>query len=251
MIYATSTRQPMNLALRFRSFFISSVVACAPLLSQTASAPHADSGDILAELAPDNVPPQALHLYAAQRTRAIRQLVKARQKETGWHREIAAYLLATLGSNYTGNRDELLKIWRKDGDDGTMELLIDLYGQGHQELLHPLLARFDGWNAATSEGLGTFYSEELEKHPSEFLSVLATFTPARQLELCTAAGNTDGGGMGPVVERKVLANLGKIGGEVAVRCARGVRQGNKDADEANSDIEQSDPAVAPAPIKHP
>jgi len=241
----------MSLASQFRLFFIASVIACAPLLSQTTSAKHTASGNILTELAPDNVPPPALHLSAAQRARVIRQLVEVKQKEAGWHRELAAYMLATLGSDYTGNRDELLKVWRRDGDDDTMGLLINLYGQGHKELLHPLLARYDGRNAATTEGLGTFYSEELEKYPNEFLYALSTFSRARQLELCTAAGGTDGSGMGPDLESKVQANLGKIGGEVAARCARGVRQGNKDADDANSDVEQNHPAVSPASPKHP
>ncbi len=66
--------------------------------------------------------------------------------------------------------------------------------------------------------------------------MLGTFSPRRQMYLCTAAGGTDGGGMGPKTERKVLANLKAVGGEVANRCARGVRAGNQDAEKANNDL---------------
>jgi hypothetical protein len=167
--------------------------------------------------------------------------VAVKRDETGWHRQLAIYLLAALGHDYERNLDELLRVWRRDGDDGTMELLMGLYGQGHKELMQPLLAGYNGWNAAASEGLGAFFSEQLEKNPRDFLAVLATFSPQRQLYLCTAAGGTDGGGMGPKTERKVLANLNAIGGEVASRCARGVRAGNQEADRANSDLPAEPP----------
>jgi len=196
---------------------------------------------ILAQLAPDDTPPRSLALKPAEKARAIRLLVSIKREETGWHQQLAIYLLATLGHDYERNRDDLLKVWSKDGDDGTMELLIRLYEQNHKELLPPLLARYDGWNAATSEGLGTFYSEQLEKNPRDFLAVLETFPPKRQLYLCTMAGGTDGGGMSHKSERKVLINLKEIGSNVANRCARGVRAGNQDADRANSNL----PAVQP------
>jgi hypothetical protein len=95
---------------------------------------------------------------------------------------------------------------------------------------------YDGWNAATSEGLGTFYSEQLARNPRDFLAALETFPAKRQLYLCTMAGGTDGGGMGPKPERKVLVNLKEIGGQTAILCARGVRLGNQDANSANSDL---------------
>jgi hypothetical protein len=201
----------------------------------------ADPTGILKQLAPDDSPPRSLALKPAEKARVIRLLVAVKRDETGWHQQMAIYLLAALGHSYELNRDELLKVWRKYGDDGTMELLIRLYEQNHKELLQPLLARYDGWNAATSEGLGTFYSEQLEKNPRDFLAVLETFPPNRQLYLCTMAGGTDGGGMGPETERKVLANLKVIGGELANRCARGVRAGNQDADNANSDLQTESP----------
>lgn len=196
----------------------------------------ADPRGILHQLAPDDVAPPFLGLKPAGKARAIQLLMAVKRDETGWHKQLAIYCLASLDHEYEHNREELVRVWRRDGDDGTMALLISLYRQGHKELLQPLLARYDGWNAAASEGLGTFFSEELTTNPSGFLAVLATFSPQRQHYLCTAAGGTDGGGMGPKTERRVLANLKVIGGEIADRCARGVRIGNQEADEANHDL---------------
>jgi len=217
------------------------VVLCQTAIAQSDAINPADPSGILRQLAPNDTPPRSLTLKPSERTRAIRLLIAVKRDETGWHRQLAQYLLATLGYGYERNRDELLRVWRKDGDDGTMELMIGLFDQGHKELLQPLLARYDGWNAATSEGLGTFYSDQLVKNPRDFLTALAMFPRRRQLYLCTAAGGTDGSGMGPSAERRVLANLKKIGGEVASRCARGVRTGNRDADEANSDLPAPQP----------
>lgn len=218
--------------------------------AQTTATPASSNG-ILAQLAPDDAPPPSLKLDSLQRARAIPLLIVAKRDEDGWRRELAAYLLATLDYEYSANRDEILRVWSEEGDDGNMGLLIDLYGQGHKELLQPLLARYDGWNAATTEGLGAFYSDELEKHPEEFLQALGAFPPARQLELCTAAGSTDGGGMAPEAERRVLANLKKSGTDVALRCARGVRKGNKDAAGSIDNSESRPPASAPVTTKHP
>jgi hypothetical protein len=182
-----------------------------------------------------------LTLKPSEKARAVRLLIAVKRDETGWHKQLAIFFLAALGHDYERNRDELLRVWRRDGDDGTMELLRQLYKQGHKELLQPLLARYDGWNAATSEGLGGFYSDMLEKSPKDFLAELSTFPPERQLYLCTMAGETDGGGMSHKTERKVLHNMEEIGGEVAARCARGVRAGNRDANKANSDLQQEPP----------
>ena len=194
-----------------------------------------DHEGILNQLAPNDVFPHSLALKPAEKTLAIRLLVAVKRDETGWHRQLAVYLLASLGHDYESNREELLRVWRKDGDDETMELLIGLYDQGHKEFLKPLLAGYNGWNAAASEGLGTFYSEQLEMNPQVFLTALAIFPPRRQLYLCTAAGETDGGGMNSKAERKVLANLKKIGGDLANRCARGVREGNRSGEEADQE----------------
>ena len=149
--------------------------------NQRAHTNPADPEGILTQLAPDDVPPMTMKLNPNEKARAIRLLIAVKRDETEWHRELAIYLLAMLGHNYVQNRDEILHIWCKDGDDGTMTLLMNLYTQGHKELLNPLLTGYNGWNAATSEGLGTFYSDELEKEPGQFLNALASFTPARQL----------------------------------------------------------------------
>ena len=219
---------------------------CAVVLGQTATDKNkgtnpVDSEGILNQLAPDDAPPPSLALKPAERLRAIRLLVAVKRDETGWHWELAVYLLATLGQDYAHNRDELLGIWRRDGDDGTMELLIRLYEQGHKELLSPLLTGFDGNNVATSEGLGSFYGDLLEKNPRDFLAAITTLPLQKQRNLCYAAGQEDGGGMGPETERKVLANLKVIGGEVAERCTRSVRAGNLDADVPKSDLPAEPP----------
>ena len=216
------------------------VAGCTAVSGQTAPINHSrvspvDPEDILKQLAPNDVPPRSLALKPAEKARAIRLLVAVKRDETEWRRQLAIYLLAMLGYDYERNRDELLKVWRRDGDDGTMAMLIRLYEQGHKEILQPLLARYDGWNASTSEGLGEFYGDQLEKNPKDFLAVLATFSPRRQLYLCTMAGVADGGGMNPRTERKVLANLKEIGGDVANRCARGVRAGNQAGDQATQE----------------
>lgn len=231
---------------RFIGYFVATMVLlpsspiapCQTTPDKSTGVNPADPAGILHQLAPGDAPPPSFTLKPADRTRAIPLLVAAKREQTGWQRQLAVYLLATLGYEYERNRDELLRVWRRDGDDGTMELLIDLYSQGHKEFLAPLLAGYNGWNAAASEGLGSFYSEQLERNPRGFLAALSTFTPRRQLYLCTAAGGTDGGGMGAKTERKVLANLKGIGGDVADRCARGVRAGNKDAEDAGRHLPQ-------------
>jgi len=234
------------LRLRFRLFVLLVIVlacfsgwAAAPGQASPAAkvgANPADPEGILRQLAPDDTPPPSLALKPAERARAVRLLVAVKRDETGWHRQLAVYLLATLGHEYERNIDELLRVWRRDGDDGTMELLTDLYGQGHKEVLRPLMTGFNGNNVATSEGLGTFYGDLLERNPKDFLAAIASLPLRKQRDLCDAAGEEDGGGMSPERERKVLASLKAIGGEVASRCARGVREGNQDADNANSDL---------------
>jgi hypothetical protein len=75
---------------------------------------------MLRELAPDDVPKPSLALKPAERARAIQLLKTVKHNETGWHRQLAIYLLASIGCGYERNREELLATWRKDGDDGTM-----------------------------------------------------------------------------------------------------------------------------------
>jgi len=221
-------------------------LATAPCQNAPAKPPGANPADpegILRQLAPDDTPPPQLALKAVARARAIRLLAAVKRDETGWRRQLAVYLLATLGQDYELNRNDLLRIWRgcvvpyavTECDEGTGELLMLLYNQGHPEFLQPLLAGGNGYQAALSEELGVFYSDQLEKNPRDFLTALATFPPRRQRDLCIMAGEGDGGGMGPKINRKVLANLKEISGEVADRCTRGVREGNRSAEEADEE----------------
>ncbi len=133
--------------MKFRSRFLILIVTVMAFLlgSETAlgqAAPDrfkginpAEPEGILRHLAPDDTPPRSLALKPAERARAIRLLVAAKRDETGWHWQLAIYVLAALGHDYERNLNELLSVWRRDGDDGTMELLMGLYGQGHKELL--------------------------------------------------------------------------------------------------------------------
>jgi hypothetical protein len=220
--------------------------ACQSVPVQNGAVNSADSEDILRELAPDDAPPPKLTLKPAARARAIRLLVAVKRGETGWRRQLAIYLLMTLGYDNERNREELLRVWRgcvaphpETGcDDDTMELIVWLYEQGHKEFLRPLLAGGPHSGGALSEGLGTFYSEQLERNPRDFVSALGAFSPREQSDICELAGGTDGGGMGPKTERKVLANLKAIGGELADRCARGVRLGNREVNEADREEQQ-------------
>ncbi|MGH9562582.1 MAG: hypothetical protein ACRD3S_14105, partial [Terracidiphilus sp.] len=67
--------------------------------------------NILDQLAPDGVPPSSLHLKPSERPRAIQELLTAKRNETGFRQQLAEYLLASLGHDYTGNRQELLHVW--------------------------------------------------------------------------------------------------------------------------------------------
>jgi hypothetical protein len=196
---------------------------------------------IIDRLAPDGVPPATLQVKQSERTRTIQLLFAAKREESGWRKELAIYMLATLGQNYEENRNELLREWRKSYDDNTMELLIGLYDQGHHEFLRPLLAAGPKSDAALAEGLGTFYADQLEKDPVRFLAALSTFPAKVQGNLCELAGETDGGGMASESEQRVVKRLRLIGSRVATRCALGVRAGNQAAAGANKDLQRGQP----------
>ncbi len=227
---------------------------CTVVSGQTPAAPDDETGlvdpeGILHELAPDTIPLDSLNPKPANRARAIRLLQAVKRQNTGWNRQEAVYLLALLGHDYALNRDELLKVWhgcvfKEDNtscDEMTAMALIGLYKQGHNELLRPLLTGCRNSDGALSEALGPFYADQLERNPKDFLTVLSAFAAKEQRGICWLAGAEDGGGMPPKTERKVLANLKVIGGDVANRCARGVRSGNSDADAANSDLPVAEP----------
>lgn len=214
-----------------------------------AEANPSDPQDILFQLAPEDVPPSSLNLRSLEKARAIRLLRGVKRDETGRHRQLAIYLLATLGQDYERNRDALLRIWQgcavKDSTsectEDTADFLLKLYVQGHKELLRPLLEGGPNSDAALAEELGTFFADQLEKNPNGFLTALASFPPRQQAAICELGGGTDGGGMGPEAERKVLHNLNRFGGKIAARCAHSVRAGNKAAEDAHRDLMPDQP----------
>ena len=213
----------------------------APASGEAVSPPDRDA--ILLELAPGTVPLDELKPKPADRARAIRLLLAVKSQETGWNRQLAVYLLASLGYEYSQNRDELLQIWHhcviKDFDEGCNEdtamILIGLYRQGHEELLRSLLAGGRNSDGALSEEIFPFYAEELAHNPGDFLAVLATFAPKEQSYICEWAATGDGGGMPPDVTHKVLRNLRNAGGAVAARCARSYKVGDQGVEENDRD----------------
>jgi hypothetical protein len=194
-----------------------------------------DTDAVLRELAPDTVPLDEVKPKPANRTRAIRLLSAVKGQETGWNRQLAIYLLASLGYDYAGNREELLRIWHhcvtkdfnEDCNEDTAMILVGLYRQGHKELLRPLLACARNSDGALSEELFPFYAEELARNPSDFVAVLAAFSLKDQSHICECAATGDGDGMPAEVMHRVLRNLGKVGGAVAARCARSYKAGNQ------------------------
>jgi hypothetical protein len=174
-------------------------------------------------------------------------------------KQLAIYLLATLGQDYQLNRDDLLRIWHgcvvKDFDHGcdenTGDMLIKLYGQGHRELLRPILAGCHYSDGALSEELYPFYTDQLEHSPKEFVSALASFRQNEQSDICIHVGGdvceqTGGGptnGSYPRTMRTVLANLKENGGKVANRCSREVRKGYRDGVAATLEEEKGPQAV--------
>lgn len=230
------------------------VAGCTAVSGQAAIVPDEETGlidpeGIIHELAPDTVPLDSINPKPANRTRAIRLLLAVKRQNTGWNRQEAVYLLALLGHDYALNRDELLKVWHgcvfkednTDCNEITALALIGLYEHGHKEILRPLLAGCRNSDGALSEALGPFYADQLEHHPRDFVLVLTAFPPKEQRSICWLAGTEDGGGMSQKEERKVLTNLRAVGGDVANRCARGVRSGNQDTDNANSDLQAESP----------
>ncbi len=239
-------------AFNFLSVAIVLLFCCTVGSGQTATAPDDETGlidpqGVLRELAQG--PLDSLTPKPANRSRAVRLLQAVKRQNTGWNRQEAVYLLALLDNDYALNRDELLKVWHgcvfkednTDCDERTAMALIGLYKHGHKEILRPVLAGGRHSDGALSEALGPFYAEQLKRNPRDFVSILATFPPKEQSAICWLGGAEDGGGMPPNDEHKVLANLRAVGRNVANRCARAVRAGDQDADNANSDLPPAEP----------
>ncbi len=226
----------MKLRLRFVCFLL--LLGVPSLFAQTPSKPTLKpaekySGNILSELAPNDNIPLKLHLQPKERVRAIYLLreVKHEYVQASDRRRLALYLLATLGYDYSANRDELLRAWRESDDDGVMELLNDLYKQGHKECLLPLMRDDTGYNVSTSEGIGEVYSDALTRHQDEFLAALVTLPEKRQSEVCWLMGNGGGGGIGSEEAARLGRILGRAGDPLALRCARQIRDANREAEE--------------------
>lgn len=231
--------------LAIAAFLLSGLAATAQtaLTDRNADLSH-DAGNIVSELAPLGVPPPKLTLGPQRKAHAIRLLMTAKRTETGWNRQIVLYLLATLGQDYARNRDELLDIWHEcvvgdfdhDCDENTADVLLKLFAQGHTELLRPLLAGCRHSDGALSEELYPFYSDQLTRNPTRFVSALDAFLPSEQKVICGDAGEAiceqSGGGPTkgnyPKEMRTVLNNLAKTGGDTALRCSKSVRTGYKE-----------------------
>ena len=203
-----------------------------------------DSDAVLHEFAPDTIPLDSLHPKPANRARAIRLLLAVKYQETGWDRQEAVYLLASLGYEYESNRDELLRVWNhcvvKGYDENCNEMtamtLVGLYSQGHKELLRPLLAGCRNSDGALSEELFPFYAEELGRNPNDFLAALTTFSPKEQQGICKSAAWDSDDGTSPNAQHKILQNLKRAGGAVAVRCARSYKAGVKPEEDNGRDL---------------
>jgi hypothetical protein len=222
--------------LAHRIFWTLVLLSAVPLCAQTPPN-HANRsaaqyrGNILEELAPHDNIPLTLHLEQKERTRAIRMLLDVkRENPEPWRRQLATYLLATLDYNYTTNRDELLHDWSRTNDDGLMELLNDIYKQGHKECLLPLMRDDTGYNIATSEGIGEVYSNALTRNPEEFLAILASLPKKRQNAVCGAIGRMDGGGISDKKVSILSQILRHAGSPLALQCAQQIRAANREAE---------------------
>jgi hypothetical protein len=256
---------PLKLFTHIKTLAAIALVSCCSIVfSQTSSDNRSPEGrigseDIIDRLAPDGVAPSVLKLTPSQKAEAIRLLMAAKRQVIGSRKQLALYLLATLGQDYQLNRDDLLRVWHgcvvKDIDHGcdenTGDMLIKLYGQGHRELLRPILAGCHYSDGALSEELYPFYTDRLEHSPKEFVSALASFGQNEQSKICTHVGGdvceqTGGGptnGSYPRTMRTVLGNLKETGGEVADRCSHAVRKGYRDGVAATLEEEKGPQAA--------
>ena len=122
----------------------------------------------------------------------------------------------------------------KDCGDWAADFLINSYRQGDKAVLKSLLDAWPYSDGAMSEGLGTFYSDLLYKHPRTFLRAIAGRAKKERYKLCMAAGETDGSGMYDPILRDVRMRLRRIAAErhnglapIARACAKAVNEANR------------------------
>jgi hypothetical protein len=154
-----------------------SVIVSLPLIlslgfaaAQPNQAPRAridfsDPNGVIHQLAPDDAAPADVAVDPADRLMVIRLLRKAKHDDVGWHKQLAIYLLIRLGQDGDRNTLDLIHIWRSEGDEDTMGLIILLYRHGRPELLKTILEAGPHSDAALAEELGNFFGEELQSHP--------------------------------------------------------------------------------------
>jgi hypothetical protein len=191
-------------------------------------------GNLAERLMVDNRVPGVVRLSREERSVAVAQLEEMRRGSRGKRLQEASYLLAALGSDYEKNRDYLLGVLRNCGvpdtdcDDETAEFLIQLYKQGHHEVLHALMVAGLKSDGALSETLGDFYYRVLMKAPAAFLGGVRGLDARTQKAVCGLAGGVDGGGMPPEDLSRARRELRRMGHDVALRCLGEVEESNRE-----------------------
>ena len=193
--------------------------------------------DIAEKLLPHGEIPKDVRVKPDQRDYIIKRL-KAAQGAA--HDELraqqVAFLLASLDVEYERNRDYLLHVLsgcnypgiRYGCDEMTGDYLIYLCEHSHQEIFAPLLKISIGsYNAAGSEGLGSYFGEQVQKSPEKFLEAVSTFPVPTQKKACGFAGSSDGGGLGAKGLAQARKKLRVIGSEIALRCLTEIEIANK------------------------
>jgi len=229
--------------MRFKTVFSALAIV---LISAPTIPAQSDRGksqqDIVETLLPNGAIPKSLSVKPDERAAIIKKLKLAQVTAHAQRAQQVAFLLAALDAEYDHNRDYLLHVLsgcnypeiRYDCDDMTGFYLIYLYEHGHPEILAPLLKTSIGtgpgvgsYSAAGSEGLGSYFAEQVQKAPERFLGAVSTFPVPTQKKACAFAGSSDGGGLGPKGLAQARRKLRGIGTEVALRCLKEIELANK------------------------
>lgn len=211
---------------------ISALLVCATFL-------FGQSDDMIDRLFLLKEYPRVKELSAVQKADAISKLEALRPITAGKRLQKLSFLLASLGSHYTTNRDYLVGVMRgcstrqPECDEDTADFLIGLYHGGHRDVLAPLLRAGLHSDGALSELLGPFYGEVLVTGPSDFLAALRQLTAPGQESVCTLAGGADGGGMEPNRFQQAKERLRRAGDRTALQCLGHLEKGNQQAAENN------------------